>query len=48
MKVKRVINDHQHRHRKKELHNKDCDSSKEKDFKKILNDIISQKESERK
>ena len=48
MKVKRVINDHQHRHRKKELHSNNCDSSQGKDFKKMLNDIISQKESERK
>ena len=48
MKIKRVINDREYRHRKKELHNGNCDSSNDKEFKKILNDIISQKESERK
>ena len=43
LKVKRIINDREYRHRKKEYRNKDCDSSNGKDFKKILNGIISQK-----
>ena len=45
MKVKRVINDYAYdrKRRKKEHRNKDCDNSNSKEFKNIINNIISQK-----
>ena len=46
MKVKRVINDYVYdrKRRKKEHHNNGRDNSNSKEFKNILNGIISQKE----
>ena len=45
MKIKRLIDGcvYERKRRKKELHNSNCGSSKEKDFKKMLKNIISKR-----